>query len=249
MLANMGNGGSQAGSNAMTQLASTATASLPNISSVGENTVSSFTNGINNQMSLVQQTGTETIVSVCEGMNLQQPEVTETASSIAEAACNAIRNKRGQFQSVGVDAMAGFNNSLAIEGQKAIATANRIANQIISTMRAALSIHSPSRKMKEFVGKPAAQGVFVGFEDEMDGWGKRMQAAVNAETAKISVNAATQAEGKAASSELVREVHTNNKTVEKVARIEGDGITDELVRMLGLRLKEEDTRVGNALAG
>ena len=42
-------------------------------------------------------------------------------------------------------------------------------------------------------------------------------------------------------------MHNSTKTVEKVARIEGDGVTGELVRMLGLRLKEEDNRVGDTL--
>ena len=75
----------------------------------------------------------------------------------------------------------------------------------------------------------------------------QMQAAIDAETNKISLNAATQTEGKAANSGVTREVHTNTKTVEKVAQIEGDGVTDELVRMLGLRLKTEDNRVGDSM--
>ena len=73
-----------------------------------------------------------------------------------------------------------------------------------------------------------------------------MQNAVAAETGKISVAAAAQSEGRAAGG-VTREVHNSTKTVEKVARIEGDGVTGELVRMLGLRLKEEDNRVGDTL--
>lgn len=34
-----------------------------------------------------------------------------------------------------------------------------------------MDIHSPSRKMRDLVGVPTAQGFIVGFEDEMDGWG------------------------------------------------------------------------------
>ena len=74
-----------------------------------------------------------------------------------------------------------------------------------------------------------------------------MQNAVAAETGKISVAAAAQSEGRAATGGVTREVHNSTKTVEKVARIEGDGVTGELVRMLGLRLKEEDNRVGDTL--
>lgn len=152
-----------------------------------------------------------------------------------------------ELEGVGTDAMLGFNEGLKEAGKTAIATARSIANAIIAEMQRAMDIHSPSRKMRDLVGVPTAQGFIIGFEDEMDGWGKRMQAAVNAETGKISVNAATQAESRAASNGVTREVHTSTNTVEKVARLEGDGVTGELVRMLGLKLKEEDTRVGDNL--
>ena len=152
-----------------------------------------------------------------------------------------------QLEDVGVDAMMGFNEGLAEAGKTAIATARSIANAIIREMQRAMDIHSPSRKMRDLVGAPTAQGFIVGFEDEMDGWGRKMQNAVAAETGKISVAAAAQSEGRAAAGGVTREVHNSTKTVEKVARIEGDGVTGELVRMLGLRLKEEDNRVGDTL--
>lgn len=152
-----------------------------------------------------------------------------------------------QLENVGVDAMMGFNEGLAEAGKTAIATARSIANAIIREMQRAMDIHSPSRKMRDLVGAPTAQGFIVGFEDEMDGWGRKMQNAVAAETGKISVAAAAQSEGRAAAGGVTREVHNSTKTVEKVARIEGDGVTGELVRMLGLRLKEEDNRVGDTL--
>ena len=152
-----------------------------------------------------------------------------------------------ELEDVGVDAMMGFNEGLKSAGQTAIATARSIANAIIREMQRAMDIHSPSRKMRDLVGVPTAQGFIVGFEDEMDGWGRKMQNAVAAETGKISVAAAAQSEGRAAAGGVTREVHNSTKTVEKVARIEGDGVTGELVRMLGLRLKEEDNRVGDTL--
>lgn len=152
-----------------------------------------------------------------------------------------------QLEDVGVDAMMGFNEGLAEAGKTAIATARSIANAIIREMQRAMDIHSPSRKMRDLVGVPTAQGFIVGFEGELDGWGRKMQNAVAAETGKISVAAAAQSEGRAAAGGVTREVHNSTKTVEKVARIEGDGVTGELVRMLGLRLKEEDNRVGDTL--
>ena len=185
--------------------------------------------------------------SVSGAMNAAQPEMQQAAADVAQAFCDTMQQSGEDFYQIGLDAMAGFHEGLKVEGQKALNTARRIANQIIATMRRALDIHSPSRKMSALVGVPAAQGVFVGFEDEMANMGRRMQAAVEAQTVRLGAGVAARAEGEAANSGITREVHNNTKTVEKVARLEGDGLTGELVRLLRLRLKEEDKRVGDSL--
>ena len=198
-------------------------------------------------MSRMQQTAVNLINTLCSAVTSGQPAVVAVADSTAVSFCDAVLAHHGDFYSVGADAMDGLNEGLRVQGQQAIATARSIANAIIREMQRAMDIHSPSRKMRDLVGVPTAQGFIVGFEDEMDGWGRKMQNAVAAETGKISVAAAAQSEGRAAAGGVTREVHNSTKTVEKVARIEGDGVTDELVRMLGLRLKEEDNRVGDTL--
>lgn len=192
--------------------------------------------------------GSRLMDKLATGAAAELASVETVANNAVGTVCDTISSKHSEFYDVGVDAMDGFNEGLIVEGQKAIATVERLAARIIATMQSALSIHSPSRKMRDLVGVPTAQGFFVGFEAEMAGMSKRLQAAINAETNKISFNAAAQAEGRATNSGVTREVHTNNKTVEKVARIEGDGITDELIRLLGLRLKDEDWRAGTSLA-
>lgn len=185
--------------------------------------------------------------SVSGAMNAAQPEMQQAAADVVQTFCDTMQQSGEDFYQTGLDAMAGFHEGLKVEGQKALNTARRIANQIIATMRRALDIHSPSRKMSALVGVPAAQGVFVGFEDEMANMGRRMQAAVEAQTVRLGAGVAARAEGEAANSGITREVHNNTKTVEKVARLEGDGLTGELVRLLRLRLKEEDKRVGDSL--
>ena len=243
----LGSGGGDAGTQLMSKLTTSATAALANVKTVASSSVTTFCSIINSELGKVTIAAQQVMTTLCEAVIAKQPDVVTVATTTVKTMCDTILSKHREFYNVGVDAMAGFNEGLIIEGRKAIATAERIAAQIIATMQAALSIHSPSRKMRDLVGIPTAQGFFVGFEDEMANMSRRMQAAIDAETNKISFNAATQAEGKAANSGVTREVHTNSKTVEKVARIVGDGVSDELVRMLGLRLKTEDNRVGDSM--
>lgn len=243
----LGSGGGDAGAALMNKLTTSASASLAKVSNVASTSVTTFCNSVTAELGKVQTTAETVMATLCNAVLGKQTDVVAVANTTVTSICDTILSRHRDFYNVGVDAMSGFNEGLRIQGQQAIATARAIANAIIAEMQRAMDIHSPSRKMRDLVGVPTAQGFIVGFEDEMDGWGKRMQAAVNAETGKISVNAATQAEGRAASNGVTREVHTSTNTVEKVARLEGDGVTGELVRMLGLKLKEEDTRVGDNL--
>lgn len=243
----LGSGGGDAGAALMNKLTTSASASLAKVANVASTSVTTFCNGVTEELGKVQTTAETVMATLCNAVLGKQTDVVAVANTTVTSICDTILSRHRDFYNVGVDAMSGFNEGLRIQGQQAIATARAIANAIIAEMQRAMDIHSPSRKMRDLVGVPTAQGFIVGFEDEMDGWGKRMQAAVNAETGKISVNAATQAEGRAASNGVTREVHTSTNTVEKVARLEGDGVTGELVRMLGLKLKEEDTRVGDNL--
>lgn len=243
----LGSGGGDAGAALMNKLTTSASASLAKVANVASTSVTTFCNSVTAELGKVQTTAETAMATLCNAVLGKQTDVVAVANTTVTSICDTILSRHRDFYNVGVDAMSGFNEGLRIQGQQAIATARAIANAIIAEMQRAMDIHSPSRKMRDLVGVPTAQGFIVGFEDEMDGWGKRMQAAVNAETGKISVNAATQAEGRAASNGVTREVHTSTNTVEKVARLEGDGVTGELVRMLGLKLKEEDTRVGDNL--
>lgn len=243
----LGSGGGDAGAALMNKLTTSASASLAKVANVASTSVTTFCSGVTAELGKVQTTAETVMATLCNAVLGKQTDVVAVANTTVTSICDTILSRHRDFYNVGVDAMSGFNEGLRIQGQQAIATARAIANAIIAEMQRAMDIHSPSRKMRDLVGVPTAQGFIVGFEDEMDGWGKRMQAAVSAETGKISVNAATQAEGRAASNGVTREVHTSTNTVEKVARLEGDGVTGELVRMLGLKLKEEDTRVGDNL--
>lgn len=243
----LGNGGGDAGAALMNKLTTSASASLAKVANVASTSVAAFCNGVTAELGKVQTTAETVMATLCNAVLGKQTDVLAVANTTVTSICDTILSRHRDFYNVGVDAMSGFNEGLRIQGQQAIATARSIANAIIAEMQRAMDIHSPSRKMRDLVGVPTAQGFIVGFEDEMDGWGKRMQAAVNAETGKITANVSAQADGRAAAQGVTREIHNTTRTVEKIATVKGDGVTDELVRMLGLRIEAEDRRRGPRL--
>ena len=243
----LGSGGGDAGAALMNKLTTSASASLAKVANVASTSVATFCNGVTAELGKVQTTAENVMTTLCNAVLGKQTDVVAVANTTVTSICDTILSRHRDFYNVGVDAMSGFNEGLRIQGQQAIATARAIANAIIAEMQRAMDIHSPSRKMRDRVGVPTAQGFIVGFEDEMDGWGKRMQAAVNAETGKITANVSAQADGRAAAQGVTREIHNTTRTVEKIATVKGDGVTDELVRMLGLRIEAEDRRRGPRL--
>ena len=62
---------------------------------------------------------------------------------------------------------------------------------ILDGIKAFFGIHSPSTVMRDEVGKYLAQGLGVGFDNELDSVYKDMQKAVDIETDKMSANVQT----------------------------------------------------------
>ncbi|WP_096435915.1 tape measure protein [Alteribacter populi] len=70
-----------------------------------------------------------------------------------------------QFNSIGRNAMSGLNAGLIAGRGRVMSTARSIANQVASTMQRSLRIHSPSRVMKDDVGKWIPEGIAIGIRD------------------------------------------------------------------------------------
>ena len=60
--------------------------------------------------------------------------------------------------------MVGLANGINANAGYAYNAARHVANQVAATIRSALSIHSPSRVMRDEVGKYIPQGIAVGIE-------------------------------------------------------------------------------------
>jgi phage-related protein len=66
-----------------------------------------------------------------------------------------------------------------------------LASGIINKFKSVFGIHSPSKIFKDQIGKYMAEGLGVGFEDELDDVYRGMQNAINYEQAKLQANVET----------------------------------------------------------
>ncbi|WP_342512250.1 tape measure protein [Sporosarcina sp. FSL K6-1522] len=81
---------------------------------------------------------------------------------------NIVLGTQKEFDSmnqVGKDAMKGLEGGILSMESSLMATARRIADSIKATMQSALDIHSPSRVMRDQVGKMIPAGIAVGIKD------------------------------------------------------------------------------------
>lgn len=74
-------------------------------------------------------------------------------------------NLNSQFNSIGQNAMNGLNAGLNARRNTVMNTARSIANSVASTMRNALKIQSPSKVMRDDIGKMIPAGIALGIKD------------------------------------------------------------------------------------
>ena len=100
-------------------------------------------------------------------------------------------------KNVGVNAIEGMIRGMDSRKQGAINKAREIADAVIAEMQRAMDIHSPSRVMRDLIGKNIIRGIEVGITDEQRNMVARLRSAV--ESAKAEMSAVVSAKTNAGS--------------------------------------------------
>lgn len=96
------------------------------------------------------------------------------ARRMFNAVVNGISSLPSRVAHIGGDIVRGIWNGISGAAGWLAGKVKSFASGILDGMKHALGIHSPSRLFRDEVGKYIAQGVGVGFEDEMGNVSKRM---------------------------------------------------------------------------
>lgn len=135
----------------------------------------------------------------------------EAARDLVEIVHTTISELPGKVMDIGRNIVEGLWNGICGAGDWIKGKVGEFASGVLQGMKDALGIHSPSRVFRDEVGKYIALGVGEGFTDNIDGVYKRMKAAVNFETQKMSASISATANLKA-SKDRVRTVNNDNGT-------------------------------------
>lgn len=94
-------------------------------------------------------------------------------------------------KTVGKNIVKGIWNGIKERGAKLKEDVKEWAEGILNSIKKKLKIASPSKVFRDEVGKMIAEGIGVGFKDEIDNVYKEMQKTIDIETDKMSANVET----------------------------------------------------------
>lgn len=122
------------------------------------------------------EAGLQLIVALATGLPKAIPEIIRALPEIINCIIDTLMEQ--DWLQIGVDILKGIADGL-IEGVKAIGDSiASVASNVVGGFKKAFGIASPSKLFKKEIGPYLAQGIGVGFEDEMVGITKDMQEAI-----------------------------------------------------------------------
>ncbi len=120
--------------------------------------------------------GIDLIMALAEGLPKAIPDLLLAIPQIIVSIIGALMEQ--DWLQIGIDIIKGLGEGL-IDGVDVIwEKIKSMAKELLNSIKSALGIHSPSKLFRDEVGTYLAQGIGVGFEDEMGNVTKQMQNAV-----------------------------------------------------------------------
>lgn len=138
--------------------------------------VDSIVGAFSNNIGELIKAGIDLIIALAEGLPQAIPQVVMAIPKIITAIINALMEQ--DWLQVGIDIVRGLADGL-IDGVNIIwDKIKEMASSLLSSIKNAVGVHSPSTLFRDKVGIFLAQGIGVGFVDEMDKVTKDMQNAL-----------------------------------------------------------------------
>lgn len=137
---------------------------------MANNIKESFTSemDINSPSRVFNEYGVFITTGLAEGIDNGTNQPVSSVTNLANQIKKPFDSLQSDFTYIGEMAMSGLNAGLWSGSGSVMATANSIAARIKSTIQSALDIHSPSRVMRDEIGRFIPQGIAVGIEADAD---------------------------------------------------------------------------------
>ena len=122
----------------------------------------------NSPSKVFDRIGQDLVSGLVQGINAIKNRPVNRLETLAQTMQRAYRSVDRDYTTIGRQIMTGLNQGLLNGEGQVMSTAQRIANNISRTMRQALDINSPSRVMREQIGRQIPAGIGAGIEKYAD---------------------------------------------------------------------------------
>lgn len=130
--------------------------------------------------------GIELTMALIVGLIKAIPDIVMAIPKIIAAIVDTFRNMN--WGQIGKDILKGIINGFLDIGNLIWNAVKKVGNSMLGAIQKFFGIASPSKLMRDKVGRYLTQGIGVGFEDELDSVYNDMQRALDFETDKMSAN-------------------------------------------------------------
>ena len=200
--------------------------------------------GFTDNIDKLVKAGFELIKALATGLPRAIPNILVAIPEIITSIVSAFMEN--DWLQVGIDIIKGLGNGL-IDGVNVIwEKIKEMANSLLDSIQSALGIHSPSKLFRDEVGTYLAQGVGVGFSDEMKNVTKDMQKAVPSDFDTV-VNADINSFGSRKTGSVVNNKNQNTNVYFHIEKVVVDG--DENIEESVYKLEAMCRRAKIALGG
>ena len=140
---------------------------------------------------LFLEAGAKLISGIIAGLIIATPSLLQKIPEIIRKVKEFFANLPSTMQNIGINILKGLWNGIQSQWGTLKNKISSLASGIINKFKSVFGIHSPSKVFKDQIGKYMAEGLGVGFEDELDDVYRGMQNAINYEQSKLQANVET----------------------------------------------------------
>lgn len=133
-----------------------------------------FTSLVNEMVSTLEKksnqfkmVGNSFATSLMSGLTEKQTTMTTGVTSMVSSMVTLIRNQYNSFKEAGKYVVSGFASGMNSNRSVATNAAKNLANSVLKSMKQTLQIHSPSRVVRDEVGKYIVEGLTEGLTSDM----------------------------------------------------------------------------------
>lgn len=173
--------------------------SLSKLFSLGKSLMTNLKNGIKSMLEAIKGSGGDVVKNLVSGIKNLATHPVQTLKNIATSAVNAFKNIN--WADLGRNIISGIVNGLTASAGRIVSAAKDAAKNALNAAKSFLGIKSPSRKFRDEVGAMMAEGIGIGFKDNipvdemnksLEGSIQKMQRGVSVVTSGSNMNLVTQ---------------------------------------------------------